>query len=365
MPDDKDHAWVTFLYRGDNKTRGVALKGGMPAAAEFNHLRRLPGTHLWFQTQRLPKDARFTYFFILDPPLFELRDRNEAKQVFARLRLDPLNPRRVGGRPLVELPDAPPQPFLEAPADLPRGRRQEHTLASAILKQKRSFTVVTPPGYDPQGELCTVLILFDGRGYETDIPAPIILDHLLALKKIPSTLAVLVHQQDRLRELMCSESFADFVAKELTPWIRSHYRVKDDPAHTIIGGLSAGGLMAAYCGLRHPDVFGNVLAQSGSFWYVPGAMDMTGRPRPYAESGWLTRRFVEAPLRPVRFYLEVGRFEASASANQVTEARRLRDVLQAKGYRVIYSEYSGGHDPVNWRGSLADGLIALTSSFKD
>jgi enterochelin esterase family protein len=39
--------------------------------------------------------------------------------------------------------------------------------------------------------------------------------------------------------------------------------------------------------------------------------------------------------------------------------RHLRDVLRAKGYDVEYREFPGGHDPVNWRGTLADGLIAL------
>jgi enterochelin esterase-like enzyme len=29
---------------------------------------------------------------------------------------------------------------------------------------------------------------------------------------------------------------------------------------------------------------------------------------------------------------------------------------------VNYSEYSGGHDFVCWRGSFADGLIALTAT---
>ncbi|MGH9768813.1 MAG: hypothetical protein ACREAB_15385 [Blastocatellia bacterium] len=33
--------------------------------------------------------------------------------------------------------------------------------------------------------------------------------------------------------------------------------------------------------------------------------------------------------------------------------------LVAKGYPVTYSEYNGGHDMLCWRGSLADGLIAL------
>ena len=86
---------------------------------------------------------------------------------------------------------------------------------------------------------------------------------------------------------------------------------------------------------------------------------ITTRPPPYADSGWLTRKFVEAPKQPLKFYLEVGRFEASGFASQLAESRRLRDVLQAKGYDVVYSEYHGGHDAVNWRGSFADGVMAL------
>jgi enterochelin esterase family protein len=35
-------------------------------------------------------------------------------------------------------------------------------------------------------------------------------------------------------------------------------------------------------------------------------------------------------------------------------------VLQAKGYTVEYAEFSGGHDPVCWRGPFVDGLMALT-----
>lgn len=41
--------------------------------------------------------------------------------------------------------------------------------------------------------------------------------------------------------------------------------------------------------------------------------------------------------------------------------RHLRDVLLAKGYEVHYQEFAGWHTYLNWRGTLADDLIAITA----
>jgi enterochelin esterase family protein len=102
------------------------------------------------------------------------------------------------------------------------------------------------------------------------------------------------------------------------------------------------------------------MSQSGSFQWYPGAFEEDKETD--TEPGVLTRQFVTTPLRPVRFYLEAGRFEHDFSGSLLAENRRLRDVLEAKGYAVHYSEFTGGHDYQTWRGSFADALIVLTGT---
>jgi enterochelin esterase family protein len=45
--------------------------------------------------------------------------------------------------------------------------------------------------------------------------------------------------------------------------------------------------------------------------------------------------------------------------------RQFRDILKVKGYNVDYREFNGGHNYVNWRGTLADGLISLIGTKKE
>jgi enterochelin esterase family protein len=73
----------------------------------------------------------------------------------------------------------------------------------------------------------------------------------------------------RREELPCNPVFADFLAKELVPWAREKYHATDDPTQTIVAGSSYGGLASVFAGLRHSEVFGNVITLSGSFFWMP------------------------------------------------------------------------------------------------
>jgi enterochelin esterase-like enzyme len=353
LPGDNRYVLVTFLWRADRNTQNVQMRGGLPSERP-KPFSRLSRTDVWYWTERLPKDARFAYSLWVTQKIHRPgRASQPAQQVIAvTYPPDPLNPHMFNDGPILELPEAPPQPWRIRKPEVPAGEVKSHVLQSDVLKEKRTVTVYTPPGYAPGRKDTRLLIFFDGEDYQRLIPTPVILDNLIASKRIPPAIAVLVHNQGtRFRDLRCSDAFAEFVVKELLPWTRGKYAVSADPQHVVVAGLSLGGLMAGYCALRYPDVIGNVLSQSGAFWFSP-----SGGGNPMPEDGWIATQFAVAPPRPIRFYMEVGRLE---STGMIQNNRRLRDVLRARGYAVTYSEFNGGHDYLTWRGSLAEGLIVI------
>jgi enterochelin esterase-like enzyme len=308
------------------------------------------------------------YRFIVDLPDNMPNDPVKEDKYFQEhpLQADLLNPHEAPTHDgsIAELPEAPPQPWLDRLPGVRNGDIQEFKIHSQILKQDRTFAVYTPPGYDPQGEPHELLVMFDGnacRQEDYSLPVSVILDHLIAQKRIASLVTVFVFQTaERNNELACSEKFADFVAKELIPQVRRDFRVHVEPGQTIIGGFSLGGLMSAFTAYRHPEVIGNVLSLSGAYYWCPGMFE--GKLAFESEPGWLTRQFVASERLPLNFYLAAGRFENTYPFSLLAENRRCRDVLLAKGYEVQYSEFSGGHDGVCWRGPFVEGLIGLSGT---
>jgi enterochelin esterase family protein len=358
---DERRRLVTFLWRGDDQTTRVTLMGGLPGANLVKPLKQWGDSDLWYLTESHSTEARFAYVFQVNgPEALPMEWRALMREIQQNSpRPDRLNTREYAGWSYVELPGAPPQPWIRKRADVPAGRQTRETFQSRILDAEYRLRIYTPPGYEDDGDRCWLMIAFDG-GFEM---MEATLDNLLAAGKIPPLVVVGVENIDgasRLRDLDCSDRFARFLADELVPWVRKTYRVYDDPAHTIVGGASLGGRMAAYCGLRHSGVFGKVLSQSGSFVTAAGQVSPAALWDGEAP-GMLVRQFIQSPALPLKFSIEVGRYETTLSSSALLETRRLRDVLQAKGYGVAYSEFVGGHNEVCWRGSFANAIMALTA----
>lgn len=348
---ESKYALVTFLCQAPSDAQNVCVNGPLSGQGYISEpMVCLLNTDLWYKTYRVRNDVRTDYRLALDgveqPDPFNL-----YTQVF------PADEESFSDHEItvsvLELPAAPPQAWINRRTDVMSGLMEHHRLHSNILDNERRIWVYTPPGYTPDHEPYALLVLFDRWMYSAVIPTSTILDNLITSGSLPPLVVVLIgsiNMESRNRELPCNPSFTDFLAKELMPWMHQHYNVTTDSSRTIVGGASHGGLAAAYAGLRCSEIFGLILCQSGSFWW---------KPEDEIEDEWLARQFVINPRLPLSFYLEVGLLETNDVPSNLAATRHLRDVLQAKGYPVYYTEYSGGHNPVCWQGSLADGLLVL------
>ena len=356
-PGDDGQVLVTFLWRGEaGSTRtwwGVDVE-----------LTRITNTDFWYGTQALPADLRTIYCLMHDDA-----DRLPTSAAgIAPSHIDAHNPSSFcfPGDPadpadydqwvsILELPDAPEEPWTAARPGVIAGTVVETTLSSTALGGPRQVAVYRPAGVPTAG--LPVLVVFDGFLSRTALQIPAILDNLIAARRIPPMVALFVSNfsERREAELTPTPGMADFVVRELMPWAQATLGAGADPVRNIVSGSSRGGLVATHIALQAPEVFGAVISQSGSFWWPSPA---EGQPE------WLIRQVGRGPRADLRFYLDVGNRETMPgpgdAPSQLAANRRMRDALKTRGYPVTYAEYTGGHDYINWRRTFADALLAVS-----
>lgn len=363
VPDEKGVSFVTFLWHGDDQTRNVVIFDGVAGFDAKDRMLRLEHSDVWYKTYWVRNDARFAYNI---PPNDSLQSFDDVKgdeamrNRLVMFRVDPLNPRHCPTTfgaygtesSYVELPGAPPLLWNSSAQLAHKGRVDIRTIHSESLKEEKKLWIYTPADFAKQGAPYPLLVLLDGDRNVNWIPR--ILDTLIAEKRIPPILAVMTDDSvptARRTELPCNPVFAAFLANELVPWARRNYHATTQPERTIVAGSSFGGLASVFAGFKHPDVFGNVISLSGSFWW---------KPDDEKKGEWLTSLAEASPKVDLRFYLEVGLMESYSM--QIDANRHMRAVLAAKGYPLHYSEYNGGHSFLNWSGGMVNGLQLLLAS---
>ncbi len=372
-PGDDSRVLVTLIYPGDANTRSVRVQPA-PSADGYLKMERFANTDLWTVSVLVPNDTRLFYAFQVRKAVpLPTGAENPPPVCSEQMVPDPWNPTgslNSSDLSSFALPATPVQLYAQEPEPgTPRGNVEQRELHSVILNETRPYLVYMPPGYDPKHEASYgVLVVFDGEIYSKDVPTPTYLDNLIAANKIPPMIAVLVHSLGtRTRDLACSAPFTDFLVTELLPAVRAEFPGATNRAErTIAAGASLGGACAAYCGLTHPETFGNVLSQMGAFWPYSG-----WKPEDFED--WETKNsippyatiptgFLKSERLPLRFYMNIGTFEGPS---MLRLNRHVRDILLAKGYDVTYSEYHGGHETDCLRYTLPDGLMALTRDWRE
>ena len=370
-PDGAGQVTATFLWRGAaDRVDLVGIYNNRDLRATT--LTRIDGTDVWHLTLVLPGTLRTGYGFSVDETLGAFTDDQWSEATQHRWRTDPLNGTtfRMTYNTDGVAPD--PTPYTLSVFDpagagpsrwtvrdpaVPAGDVSMHWLRAADtgLASDHRVWVYRPPGEPPAGGW-PLALLFDGDCYvDPLIPTPTILDNLIAAGRIPPTAAVLPDTvgATRTAELNGSRAFLAFLTDRLLPWAAGRLPLTSDPARTLVGGSSLGGVCASYAAMVAPERFGLVLAQSGAFQWGGTADFPDG----------LIAAYANGPRLPLRWYLDVGLAEDAVLPGQATSLleanRRMRDALAGRGYPLRYVELPGGHDYLRWRDTLADGLIEL------
>lgn len=327
-----DGGTVTFLWEGKTAPQLIDdLHGWEENPQALQPI--APG--IWVCSFDLPRDAYLEYTF-LDPK------KNE------RLR-DPHNKRRIwnginGYNHFFYMPETGPTPLLRRKKDVPRGALTKHLLTGWMMSQdvKRAVYLYQPPtdGAVP------LMVVYDGNDYLQRGKLATIVDNLIAAKRIRPLAMVFLKNGGprRFVEYACSEATLAWLDHDVLPLAREQLSlldIKKYPGAYGVLGASLGGLMALYTGLRMPDIFGNVLSQSGAFHFEQFdtvALDM----------------IQHFPKRDIRIWMDAGKLEWLLESSQ-----KMHKLLKSKGYDVTYREFSGGHCYTAWRDDLWRGLEAL------
>ena len=245
-----------------------------------------------------------------------------------------------------------------------------------VVPYQRKVIVYVPAGY-VSGKPAPFIVAHDGLWYRGDLIKA--LDNLIAQKKVPPMVAILLHNgggdskgsQRGLEYDTVSGRYAEFIEAEVLPRITRDYGVaftRDPNGRATMGG-SSGGSAAFSMAWFHPEWYRRVLTYSGTY------VDQQSPPNPVSPRGaweYHAALIPQSKRKPLRIWLEVSekdngwnRDEASLH-NWVMANERMAAALKAKkyAYRYVFAENAGHTDGKVTRQTLPDALIWLWQGYK-
>ncbi len=195
-----------------------------------------------------------------------------------------------------------------------------------------------------------LLILFDAQQW-IRTPLPAVLERLHRGGELPEMRIVAVDTaSNRLEDLGCSESFADWVVGELL----DHF--PGFPANRVVAaGQSLGGLTATNIARLYPDRISRVVGNSASFWWPEKNGPAGGAMLHLLNDGAGSRDLVE---NQVKFYFSAGTAEGgSAEPTMVDHMNTIATALEHNGIAVKAEVSTAAHEMAAWEGALTRGLL--------
>jgi predicted alpha/beta superfamily hydrolase len=245
--------------------------------------------------------------------------------------------------------------------------RLHHNFKSEFVKEKRSFIVYLPPGYEPRSaRRYPTLYLHDGQNVfdkATSVGEEWRVDEtaqaLIQAGEIEPLIMVGIYNtgEHRIGEYTPTaiegkggggaDSYGRMLVEELKPLVDRKYKTLPGAGSTGMAGSSLGGLLTLHLGLKYPTVFSRLAVLSPSVWW---------------DNRVLLREVESLPGKlPFRIWLDAGTAEGE---EVVRDSRALRDALKAKGWvqgqDLAYHEAEGGrHNEASWAGRVGPFLKFL------
>ncbi|NRT35761.1 alpha/beta hydrolase-fold protein [Clostridium beijerinckii] len=371
--DETDYSLVTIFHFAEQPINNVLMISRiLPALTDENieeHLlNRISDTNLWYGTYKVRNDIKFSYNLFPNDSLIIGCQERYKNMIADKFNKNKLTFDRPGcfmvETPYVNMPNSEENFWLEERINIPKGTIIKLEFESSYFIKPRVINIYKPYGYSRDSQPYGFIALTDGYDYINVLKAEQALNNLIDDKKIPPIVAIFIDTIDkRSEDLSCNDLFCSSVANEMIPWIRERYNLSEDPQNAIIGGSSLGGLTATYMGLKHSEVFGNVLCQSGSFWYKPTKSDEKKKCKVELEKKsseldcWMSRQIKLSPKLPLKFYMNIGVLENKQ--RMINNSLNVKNTLESLGYHVDFEFFKSGHDYLSWGQTLATGLISL------
>jgi enterochelin esterase family protein len=218
------------------------------------------------------------------------------------------------------------------------GRRDVHVYLPARYRKSRRYPL---------------LVVHDGPDYLRYADLKTVLDNLIHRLEIPAMVVALTQSPDRLVEYTGDPRHARFIGEELLPALADRFPLVDDSSARGLMGASLGGVAALHTASKYPDLFGQLLLQSGSF-----AFSDLGHHKKGPVFDPVVRFINEYRKKPFaladKIYLSCGIYESL-----IYENRSLVPLLQAQAMQINFEEARDAHNWENWRDRLRNGLTWL------
>lgn len=243
-------------------------------------------------------------------------------------------------------------PLWDLPEPAQKGTAHRLAWEGQVFGGKRRGYVYTPPGHQAS-QRAPVYYVQDGVAFYRTGRLSELLDRALAAGRISPAVLVFVEPGERNEEYYLNDRYLDFLTQEVVPLVEGPLTAVPHAAERGLWGASLGGLISLYLGLRHPELFGRVVAHSGAFIAHPDAA-AGGNINTTTAGEWLLEQVRATPPAHLRLSLDTGTQEWLCGPN-----RRMAGLLHDLRLPHQYREYASGHNWVTWRSALPEALLYM------